>query len=409
MLGVTTIRGATVRPLLGCLLAFGVLGLAACSDGGSGAASGGSSSLGGGSATGGESSSGGSTSTATSTSTSTGTDVSTGGGVSASGGSNGTGGSPPNSSFPSGFGSPEPFVTKLTRPVRIGFKDGFLYFTEMGLADGTQSRLARRDAAGNVQTLFAGNAVVALFLDDDELFFVERSTKSVFRMKYATLTVELFANCPETMNVGDVTRLGENIWLSEFAVDGKSTAIVTKPRSGGAFQDVVPATPHTNIFTYMVSAANQVYVAMQGTGGGLYKGSAVGAFALSIPNVFPRRLTADANFVYFGSDVDGRILRQAHSATMAPEVVAEGQSTPFAVAVDSGGIYWTNGPDCGSSAASPGSVAARALSGGAPVVVAANETCPQAIITDNDFVYWIRELPADAVGDDSVMRAPKMR
>jgi hypothetical protein len=308
------------------------------------------------------------------------------------------------------FGPAEPLVTKLTRPVRIGFKNGFLYFTEMGLDDGSNSRLARRDAAGNVQTLFSGNAVVALFLDEDELFFVERGTHSVFRMKYQTLTPELFATTPDTLTVGDVGRLGENIWLSEFGSDSKTTGVVIKPRAGGAFQDVLPAQQRGFIFTYMTIAAGQVYLSTQGANSGLFKGSATSAPALSVAGLTPERTAADANFVYFGSDGDGRVLRQAHSASMSAELVADGQNHPYGLAVDSGGIYWTNGPDCSPDTAVPiGSVAARALAGGTPVVVAANEQCPQAILTDNEFVYWIRENPADNVGDDSIVRAKKMR
>lgn len=121
------------------------------------------------------------------------------------------------------------------------------------------------------------------------------------------------------------------------------------------------------------------------------------------------RLGTDANFVYFGAQSDGRILRQAHSATMSPELVADGQNRPFAVIADAGGIYWSNGPDCEPNVAPTGSVVARALAGGAPVTVAAGERCPQAIVTDAEYVYWIRENPADGVGDDAILRAKKLR
>jgi hypothetical protein len=395
------VRGGVVRPLVGGLLALGLSWFTACGGDGSGSASGGSNATGGDSATGGVGSPTG------------GTAQNNGGSAGMGGASSGgtaQGGAQQSEGFPKSFGPAEPLVTKLTRPVRIGFKNGFLYFTEMGLDDGSNSRLARRDAAGNVQTLFSGNAVVALFLDDDELFFVERGTHSVFRMKYQTLMPELFATTPDTLTVGDVGRLGENIWLSEFGSDSKTTGVVTKPRAGGAFQEVLPAAQRGFIFTYMTIAAGQVYLSTQGTNSGLFKGSATSAPALSVAGVLPHRAAADANFVYFGSDTDGRVLRQAHSVTMNAELVADGQDQPFGLAVDSGGIYWTNGPDCGLDPAAPmGSVAARALAGGTPVVVAANEQCPQAIVTDSEFVYWIRENPADNVGDDSIMRAKKVR
>jgi hypothetical protein len=51
----------------------------------------------------------------------------------------------------------------------------------------------------------------------------------------------------------------------------------------------------------------------------------------------------------------------------------------------------------------------RAHAGVAPVSVASAERCPQAMTTDADFVYWIRENPNDAVGDDVIVRAKKLR
>ena len=56
-----------------------------------------------------------------------------------------------------------------------------------------------------------------------------------------------------------------------------------------------------------------------------------------------------------------------------------------------------------------GSVVARGHAASAPVTVATSERCPQAITTDSDYVYWIRENPADATGDDTIVRAKKLR
>ena len=50
--------------------------------------------------------------------------------------------------------------------------------------------------------LFRGNTVTALYLDDEELFVVERGTQSVYRMPYDTLEPVLFAT--SDMNVGDI-------------------------------------------------------------------------------------------------------------------------------------------------------------------------------------------------------------
>lgn len=403
MFGVLRVARWSGISAVACLSVLGVALVTGCGDTSSGAASGGSSASGGSGDTGGSSASGGSGNSANGGSGQGGT---TTGGVST--GQGGSAGAPAAEPFPIGFGSPEPFVTGLTRPVRIGFKQGALYFTEMGLADGSMSRLARRNAAGNVETLFAGNMVAALFLDDEELFFVERGTDSVFRMKYATPSPQLFATTPAALTVGDIARVGETMWLTEFATDGMTTGIATQGRSSGPLVESLPAQARGFIFTYMaVAPSGQVYISTQG--GGLFKGSTSGALAVTVPAIATNRLGTDANFVYFGSLSDGRILRQAHSTTMSPELVADGQSVPFAVTADAGGIYWSNGPDCMPDVPATGSVVARALSGGAPVTVAVGERCPQAITTDAEYVYWIRENPADGVGDDAIVRAKKLR
>jgi hypothetical protein len=313
-----------------------------------------------------------------------------------------------------GFGAPEVLVPNLTRPVRIGFHGGYLYFTEMGLDDGTHSRLARRDAAGKIETLYTGNGVAALYLDDDELFFVERGARSVFRMKYATLTPELFASAPPTttttMTVGDVARVGETIWLSQFSTDGRWTAVVTKARDGSVTREPLPAAEAGFIFTYFAVGGGQLYLATQGAAAsGLYKVTASGAAGVSVRGVSPNRIAADATHVYFGSKLDGRILRQRHSETMNPELVASEQSQPYAVTVDAGGIYWTNGPDCNEGAPAAGSVMAKPVASGTPVSVSPLEGCPQAIATDSDYVYWIREKVSNVAGDDTIVRAKKLR
>src|SRR5437870_4776255 len=53
----------------------------------------------------------------------------------AAGGNSGTTSAPPPEDFPVGFGEPEVFIADLTRCVRVGLHDGYLYFTEMGLED----------------------------------------------------------------------------------------------------------------------------------------------------------------------------------------------------------------------------------------------------------------------------------
>jgi hypothetical protein len=123
--------------------------------------------------------------------------------------------------------------------------------------------------------------------------------------------------------------------------------------------------------------------------------------------VRPNHLAVDDTFVYFASQTDGRVLRQLHTLDERPEQLASGQSMPFAVAVDAGGAYWTNGGSDCDQGGTGGSVYGVAIDAGTPVPVATGERCPQAIITDGEYVYWTREA-VEAPADDSIVRARKM-
>jgi hypothetical protein len=338
-------------------------------------------------------------------------DAGTGGTNSAgSGGTSAGGTSNEPEEFPTGFGAPEDFVSNLTRPVRVGIHADYVYFTEMGLDDGSASRLARADAGGNVETLFDGVTVTTLHLDEEELFFVERGTGSLFRMSYETLEPVLFATTPR--HVADVERLGDTLWITEYEDTG-TTTIVTQSRLGGPRTEIVAPVNPGFLFTYLAVGGNKLYAATLSTSppsaGGLFKIDGTSG-ALSVPDVSANHIAADQSYVYFGSRDDGQVLKQAHDRTMSPELLATGQARPFAVTVDGGGVYWTNEGECGVGVTEQlGSVRAAALSGGDPVLVASEESCPQAIVTNAEFVYWLVDDPADVLGDAAIRRAPKLR
>jgi hypothetical protein len=327
------------------------------------------------------------------------------GGSTATGGSatGGSGGTPPGD-FPTGFGAPEAILTGLTFPVRLGIRDGYLYFTEMGLENGTRSRLARRSPSGDVQTLFAGNRVAAMHLDAEELFFVERGTSTVYRMSYDTLEPRVFTIT--TMTVADVETRGDQVWITQFTSETSAmTAVTVYDRSGAVTAQPVPATPNL-LFTYMTVGGGNVYIA-ELTSGGLYKSPASGAGALTVSNVRPNHIASNDTHVYFASQGDGNVMRQLHTVDEGPELLTSGQNAPFAITVDPGGAYWTNGGTECDVGTNTGSVYGIPLGGGSPVPVATNERCPQAIVTDPEYVYWTREA-VEAAADDSIVRARKM-
>jgi hypothetical protein len=322
------------------------------------------------------------------------------GGSGPSGGNSGTGGVPPSGDFPTGFGPPEAILTGLTFPVRLGIRDGYLYFTEMGLEDGSMSRLARRSPSGEVETLYSGNRVAAMHLDAEALYFVERGTNTVFRLNYYTLEREVFTTT--TMTVADIETLAGRVWITEFQ-SSSSTSVTVYDTSGTIVAQPLPPTATSEIFAYMTVGGGNVYITRIGSA--LFKIPSSGAGRVTVSNVQPAQLAANDTHVYFTSQ-DGAVFRQLHTVDEQPEELSTGEA-PFATAVDDGGAYWTNGGlDCESNGTG-GSVYGVALAGGAPVPVATGERCPQAITTDGDYVYWTREA-VEAPADDSIVRARKI-
>jgi hypothetical protein len=327
------------------------------------------------------------------------------GGTGAGGSTGGSAGAPPAADFPTGFGPPEPIVTGLTFPVRLGIHDGYLYFTELGLEDGSMSRLARRSPAGTVETLFSGTGVAALHLDADELFFVERGSSTVYRMSYATLEPEVFTTT--TMTVADVETQGDQVWLTEFTnVPSQATRVTVYDRAGTLVATPVPQTPSV-LFAYMAVGGGNVYLS-ELLMGSLYKVPPSGSGGVTVMDVRPSHLATNATHVYFTSQGDGLVLRQPHTVDEQPEELASGQEQAFAVAVDASGAYWTNGGSDCEQGGTTGSVYGISLAAGStPVPVATGERCPQAIVTDAEYVYWTREA-VEAPADDSIVRARKM-
>jgi hypothetical protein len=265
------------------------------------------------------------------------------------------------------------------------------------------SRLARRSPSGDVETLYSGNRVAAMHLDAEALYFVERGTNTIYRMNYDTLEHEVFTTT--TMTVADIETLGGRVWITEFqSTPSSSTSVTVYDTAGTVVAQPVPPLATSELFTYMTVGGGNVYIARLSSA--LFKVPSSGSGGVTVSNVQPAHLDADETHVYFTSQ-DGSVFRQLHTVDEQPEELATGQAVPFAVAVDGGGAYWTNGgTDCETSSTG-GSVYGVPLAGGAPVPVATGERCPQAITTDGEYVYWTREA-VEAPADDSIVRARKI-
>jgi hypothetical protein len=336
-----------------------------------------------------------------------------GGGAAGKGGSAGSAGSEVvPTAFPSGFGAPEIVLGGMTNPARLGFHEGYLYFTEIGTRAAADGRLGRISPNGEVQTILTGQDIAGMYLDEAELFVSERGTRRVFRVPYATLTPELFVEAE--LMVADIERVGERIWLTLFNSESpRSTGVYALDRTTKERTELLPLTTGADlIFTYLSAAGENLYVSTIPFGSvsanhGFYKRSGTAA-GVTVPGIWANHTSVDASYVYFSDRTSGIIFRQAHTANNQPEVLATGQAEPFSVQVTADGIYWSNSISCGGETTT-GSVQALPLAGGTPIPVAENEMCPESIATNADYVYWTRTIEPGEMADDSIMRARKLR
>lgn len=322
-------------------------------------------------------------------------------------GSAGSGGSGASTTggFPFGFSDPEELVTGLTNPTRIELRDGVVYFTEAGLVDtGEPSRVARATPTGEVETLFEGNDIRALHLDESELFFVERSSNTVYRMGHDDAEPSVFAVTSDW--AVDVERRGDAVWMTLLRSDPPFTALTTQNIDGTETSTISSMDNATFFFTYMTSYQDTLYITTVGSG--LFKIPAMGNGGVTVPNVVSGHIAASATHVYFAA-TSGEILRQAHGVDQSPETLAEGRSNLFAVGVDDDGVYWTEGPDCAEAAAASGSIMGRALDGGEPTRVAGPTRCPVALVSDANHVYWASAPSESVAGSGAIWRVEKQR
>lgn len=96
-------------------------------------------------------------------------------------------------------------------------------------------------------------------------------------------------------------------------------------------------------------------------------------------------MAVDAENVYLTNIGSGDSTGTVLSVPIAGGVVhtlASAQAAPWAIAIDSTSVYWTN------AAPDAGAVVKIAIDGGSPHTLASNNISPQAIAVDTSSVYW---------------------
>ncbi len=188
-----------------------------------------------------------------------------------------------------------------------------------------------------------------------------------------------------------------------YISDARNGILSSAPKSGGAPKPLVSA--QKGLAEIAVDATALYWTTSDGKGGGsvmklLHKGGAPVQLAAVKPSDLggPTGIEVDDKNVYWVVATKfGDVMRVAKTGGAA-SVVAEKQRSPYDIAGDGHGVYWTNfgsgtsdGTVMGITFGKPGEKPKE------PVALATGRRTPWAIVVDATSAYWIDKGPPGAV------------
>ena len=110
---------------------------------------------------------------------------------------------------------------------------------------------------------------------------------------------------------------------------------------------------------------------------------------------YPVAVAADANNVYWASQLGGGAVVRQSVMGGTPTTIAQNQYYPDAVLVDGPNLYWTTGQG------GTGTVMKVPVTGGTPVTLAANQAYPAGLASNSTLLFWVD------FGDGTIRSVPK--
>ncbi len=224
---------------------------------------------------------------------------------------------------------------------------------------------------GGSATILTEESALAIAVDATHLYWVAAST-----VNRITLNGNDQLKVADASNANRIALSGQYVFFTEGS-NGDVGAVQKVALSGGAVDELhFAATGHP--FGVALNATD-VYFTHK-SDGEIVKVSTSGGSAtvLATGQVSPRALALDSNSVYWTTATT--IRKVALNGGGTPMTLASGQQKPTDLAVDATHAYWTD--------QLAGTVMSVSLAGGTPTAIATGQPSPYAIAIDDKSVYW---------------------
>ncbi|GMV16491.1 MAG: hypothetical protein AMXMBFR56_47150 [Polyangiaceae bacterium] len=190
---------------------------------------------------------------------------------------------------------------------------------------------------------------------------------------------------------------GAWVFAAAWSFEGK---VVRVPTGGGAAVVIASGQPAVNQLASEGAAAYWVTQGLGGTDGAVIRSTALGTETFAGGLTRPQGVALYGSQVYFTDGVgppgNGRVMRKPKSGG-AVETLGSALGEPWDVAVNAGGVYFSN-------VAGDGTIQRVPHTGGKSTVLASGYWLPRNVALDGTFVHWSAMEPDQL---SSVYRCPE--
>ena len=323
------------------------------------------------------------------------------------GGSGATGGSSGGGS--GGLGAPETLATGEDAPTRIEVTGANVYWLNRGAGfSGSPDAVRRMPKSGGAPTSLDSGQVTGIVADEGGVFWANTDRGEVMSAAPDGTGATTIAGYADF--VGDMAIAESNLYFTIVGSFGAMPSVQTVAKTGGT---PAPLFSNENPLAFIEAAGSAVFftdLGNAGLGRVLELDTSMGgATPLATDLERPWAIALDSSDLFIVTGDDGAIHRVPRGGGTSTKI-AQGQDSPYGVAVDDDFVYWTTqgGPFDMPCDNTGGALWHMPKSGGPATELATGLACPYQIAVDDTGVYWVNAGVDSMPSTGSVMRVPKL-